>query len=111
MAAAAARPADPAPTNGYPFAVGSLSKAQLDEMVAQATVDCCNDDEQATGLFTLIEDNLAVPFPTEVLGVPVTVESVDLTGAGHSSLLRPLGTVPRGRCSAPSAATRSAPSA
>jgi hypothetical protein len=53
--------------------VGSLSRAQLDAMVEEATVDCYNEDEQATGLFTLIEDNLAVPFATKVLGVPVTV--------------------------------------
>ncbi len=63
--------------------MGSLSKAQLDAMVEEATVDCYNEDEQVTGLFTLIEDNLAVPFPTEVLGVPVTVESVDLTDSGQ----------------------------
>lgn len=63
--------------------MGSLSKAQLDAMVEKATVDCYNEDEQATGLFTLIEDNLAVPFATEVLGVSVTVESVDLTDAGQ----------------------------
>jgi Calcium binding len=63
--------------------VGSLSKAQLDAMVDEATVDCYNEDEQTTGLFTLIEDNLAVPFATEVLGVPVTVESVDLTDSGQ----------------------------
>lgn len=51
---------------------------QLDAMVAQAMVDCYNEDEQATGLFTQLEDNLAVPFTTHVLGVPVTVESLDL---------------------------------
>jgi hypothetical protein len=75
--------ADPPPADGYLLAVGSLSKAQLDAMVEEATVDCYNEDEQATGMFTLIEDNLAVPFSTEVLGVPVTVESVDLTDAGQ----------------------------
>lgn len=63
--------------------VGSLSKAQLDAMVEEATVDCYNEDEQVTGLFTLIEDNLAMPFPSEVLGAPVTVERLDLTDAGQ----------------------------
>jgi hypothetical protein len=37
-----------------------------------------NDDEQLTGLFTMIEDHLVVPFTTTVLGVEVTVEKVDL---------------------------------
>ena len=68
-----------------------MSKAQLDAMVEEATVDCYNEDEQATGLFTLIEDNLAVPFPTEVLGVQVTVESVDLTDAGQIMAIRTRG--------------------
>jgi hypothetical protein len=33
-------------------------------MVEEATVDCYNEDEQATGLFTMIEENLEVPFET-----------------------------------------------
>ncbi|HZM75218.1 MAG TPA: calcium-binding protein [Candidatus Limnocylindrales bacterium] len=56
------------------------SRAQLDALVEQATVDCYNDDEQLTGLYTMIEENLAIPFSTRVLGVDVTVESVDLRG-------------------------------
>lgn len=45
--------------------------------------DCCNEDEQPTGLFTMIEEHLAVPFTTEVLGVPVVVEKVDLPADGR----------------------------
>ena len=56
-----------------------LSKARLDELVEEATVDCYDESEQATGLCTMIEDNLALPFGTTVLGVPVTVERVHLT--------------------------------
>jgi hypothetical protein len=52
-------------------------------MVERATVDCYNEGEQATGLFTMIEDNLAVPFHTVVLGVPVSVVSLDLTDSGQ----------------------------
>ena len=58
----------------YPAAVGRMSRAQLDGLVEEATIDCYNEDEQVTGLFTMIEDNLAVPFQTTVLGVEVTVE-------------------------------------
>ena len=47
----------------------------------QATVDCYNESEQVTGLYTMIEEYLAVPFQTSVLGVEVTVERVDLTDA------------------------------
>jgi hypothetical protein len=52
-------------------------------LVAEATVDASTEDEQLTGLYTMIEGGLAVPFQTEVLGVPVTAERVDLTEAGQ----------------------------
>jgi len=55
-----------------------LGKAQLEAMVEEATVDCYNESEQITGLFTVIEDELTVPFDTQVLGVNVTVERVTL---------------------------------
>jgi hypothetical protein len=48
-------------------------------LVEEAIVDCFNESEQVVGLCTMIEDNLALPFETMVLGVPVTVERVDLT--------------------------------
>jgi hypothetical protein len=48
-------------------------------LIELATVDCYNESEQVTGLFTMIEDNLAVPFSTQVLGVTVKVEAVDVT--------------------------------
>ncbi|MCW3841678.1 hypothetical protein ONA70_16380 [Micromonospora yasonensis] len=56
----------------------SPSRAELDALVGEATVDAHDDDEQLAGLFTMIEDNLAVPFTTQVLGVEVTVRRVDL---------------------------------
>src|SRR6266849_4374752 len=55
-----------------------ISKARLDEMIEQATVDAHNESEQMTGWFTMIDENLAVPFETTVLEVTVTVERVDL---------------------------------
>ncbi len=55
-----------------------ISKQKLEEMIEDATVDCNDESEQITGWFTMIDDNLAVPFETTVLGVAVTVERVDL---------------------------------
>jgi hypothetical protein len=52
-------------------------------MIADATVDCYNEEEQVTGLFTMIQDQLVVPFQTLVLGVGVTVEGVELTTNGQ----------------------------
>ncbi len=48
-------------------------------MVEEATVDAYGESEQVVGLYTLIEEHLAVPFETTVLGVPVTVKAVDVT--------------------------------
>ena len=56
-----------------------LSKTRLDRLVVEAIVDCYNESEQVTGLYTMIEGNLAVPFETTVLGVPVTMVRVQLT--------------------------------
>jgi hypothetical protein len=60
--------------------MGSMNRQQLEAMVESATIDCYNETEQATGLFTMIEENLAVPFGTQVLGVDVRVERVDMAG-------------------------------
>jgi hypothetical protein len=55
-----------------------ISTRRLEEMIERATVDCHDESEQMTGWFTMIDEYLAVPFETTVLGVAVTVERVDL---------------------------------
>ncbi|MEV7777683.1 calcium-binding protein [Kitasatospora sp. NPDC088351] len=60
-----------------------LGKAELEAMIDEATVDAYGEDEQLTGLFTMIEENLAVPFSATVLGIDVTVRGVDLTPDGR----------------------------
>lgn len=55
-----------------------LSRAKLAQMIEEATVDAYGESEQVTGWFTMIEENLATPFETVVLGIPVEVERVDL---------------------------------
>ncbi|MEV0677839.1 hypothetical protein AB0I60_15115 [Actinosynnema sp. NPDC050436] len=55
-------------------------RVALDALIAEATVDCYNDSECVTAFYTVIEEHLAVPFRTMVLGVDVTVTGVDLTG-------------------------------
>jgi hypothetical protein len=57
----------------------TISDARLAAMVEEATVDCYNEAEQVTGLFTMLEEYLAVPFETRVLGVSVIVTSLDMT--------------------------------
>lgn len=55
------------------------SAARLDKLIEEATVDAYDESEQAVGFYTMIEDNLVVPFETEMLGVEVTVEQIELT--------------------------------
>jgi hypothetical protein len=50
-------------------------------MIEEATVDAHDESEQRVGFFTLLEEQLAVPFTTDVLGTPVVVERLDLTEA------------------------------
>ena len=52
------------------------SKAELNAMISEATVDAYGEEEQLMGLAVMIENNLEVPFRTTVLGVKVTVENV-----------------------------------
>src|SRR5512137_915201 len=55
------------------------SNAKLDELIEEAIVDAYTESEQMVGFYTMIEENLAVPFRTEMLGVEVTVERIDMT--------------------------------
>ncbi len=62
--------------------MSELSRAQLAAMVDEATVDCHDEDEQVSGLHTMIVDNPTVPFQTQILGVDVIVEDIDSTNRG-----------------------------
>jgi hypothetical protein len=57
------------------------STAHLDKLIEEATVDCYNESEEITGIFTMLEENLTVPFATKLLGLEVVVERVDLNKA------------------------------
>jgi len=58
------------------------SNAELKAMVEEATIDCYGEEEQLTGLATMVEENLEVPFATTLLGIIVTVTSVTHTSRG-----------------------------
>lgn len=60
-----------------------IASRRLDEMIEAATVDSYGEAEQTTSWFTLIRENVAVPFETMVLGVLVTVDRIDLDLGGQ----------------------------
>ena len=53
-----------------------LSRAELSDLIAEATIDAYGRDEQLMGFAVMMENDLKTPFKTTVLGVKVTVESV-----------------------------------
>ncbi len=57
----------------------ALTVAKLDALIEDATVDAYDESEQTTGFYTMFDEHLALPFKTQVLGVEVTVERVDMT--------------------------------
>ena len=63
--------------------MGRSSCATLDALIAEATIYCYNDSECVTSFYSMLDDNLAVPFQTVVLGVDVTVAAIDLTDDGQ----------------------------
>ena len=65
------------------IAATRLDAARLEALIEVATVDCYNESEELTGIFTMLEENLALPFTTTVLGMEVSVERVELNEAGE----------------------------
>lgn len=58
-----------------------ISTLHLDALIDEALIDAYGGSEQRVGLLTMLEEHLAVPFETEILGVRVRVERVDLNEA------------------------------
>lgn len=63
----------------------------LDKLIEEATTDAYNESEQVGGFFAMIEENLFLPFTTQVLGQAVTVAKVDLTGRNQIVAICTLG--------------------
>lgn len=60
-----------------------VSKAKLKDMIEDAIVDAYTEQEQTVGFLTMLQEHLAMPFSTSVLGVDVVVEKIDITREGH----------------------------
>jgi hypothetical protein len=56
-----------------------LSKVRLDKLVEEALVDAYGESEQVTGFYTMMENDLQLPFETVILGMTVIVEGLDIT--------------------------------
>lgn len=56
----------------------AMTNAEYEEMVEAATVDASGESEQAIGWHCAIDEHLRTPFETEMLGVTVRVEKIEL---------------------------------
>src|SRR5262245_9924931 len=61
----------------------SLGKRRLNELVEEAIIDAYGESEQLVGFLCTLQQQLAVPFTSEILGIVVRVERVDLTDANE----------------------------
>ena len=61
----------------------AIPPSRLDAMIEEAIVDAYNEAEQAVGFHATIEQHLALPFETVVLGTIVTVRKIDVIASGN----------------------------
>ena len=52
------------------------SREELNALIEEATVDCYDEYEHICGLYACLEENLKLPFATEVLGLSVEVRGL-----------------------------------
>ena len=58
-----------------------ISATKMRKLIEEATVDTYNESEHRVGFFTMIDENLALPFATRVFGVEVLVERIDMNAS------------------------------
>jgi hypothetical protein len=63
-----------------------FSREHLEELIEEATVDAYGEEEQHSGLLTMIEDNVDCPFTAKVIGEKVTVTGWEWPKAGYGLL-------------------------
>jgi hypothetical protein len=57
-----------------------ISKSRRAAMIEEATVDAYGESEQTTAWYTMLEEHLALPFETTMLGVVMNVARLDFRG-------------------------------
>jgi len=57
--------------------MSKLSEEELDEMIAEATVDCYDEIEEFMGVLYTLQDSMTFPFKAKALGETVEVIGID----------------------------------
>lgn len=63
-----------------------INRARLDELIAEATLDCNGEEEEHTALLTIIEDQVVCPFRAKVIGATVEVTRFEGLKSGYGML-------------------------
>lgn len=58
-------------------------RQRLRALIDEATIDCYGEEEQHSGLLTMIEDNVECPFRAKVIGEEVIVTGFEWPKAGY----------------------------
>ena len=58
-----------------------VDEATLEALIDEAVVDAHDDEERRMGFLTMLQDSVALPFGTEVLGVLVEVTEIETNDA------------------------------
>ncbi len=56
---------------------GRITKAELNKMIQEATVDCYNEDEAFMGVLYYLADNISFPFKAKAFGDMAEVIGID----------------------------------
>ena len=59
----------------------TIPVSRLDALIEEAITDAYGESEQRGGFHTMIDEHLALPFTTRVLGVDVSVTAIDQNDA------------------------------
>ena len=62
----------------------ALGKRRIEALIEEAIVDGYGESEQRVGFLCMLQEHLACPFRTHVLGEPVRVERIDFNDATRS---------------------------
>ena len=69
------------PSRKRPASHPKVDEATLEALIEEAVVDAHDEEERRMGFLTMLQDSVAVPFGTEVLGVLVEVTEIETNDA------------------------------
>jgi hypothetical protein len=58
-------------------------RERLLELIEEATLDCYIEDEEHSGLLTMVQENIGCPFRAKVIGEEVTVVDLEWPKSGY----------------------------